>query len=203
MKFDELNFIPAQKLFSQTATEAVSALKKDLRHLRTSSVAALCILLLHWDDSLPSQCHHFCFTWVQPWHPSLGRRRGPEAQWAKSPSFLFYPSLCPSSCPVTLAFPRSPPSSAHLLSPPSAALDRWHWSASHQRWDSKGDACQNNHLISVVMAMWPRRDRETGCFFKASLKEWEVVMNDLFTQRGCCKHWQVMWFVMWVTIHRH
>lgn len=49
---------------------------------------ALCILLLHWDDSMPSRCSHFSFTWVQRWHPSLGQRWGPEGQWANSPSLL-------------------------------------------------------------------------------------------------------------------
>lgn len=74
--------------------------------------------------------------------------RGPTSQLSIFTSSLSLPVFLPRR-------PRFPPPSPPSESPPSAALDRWHWSASHQRWDSKGDTCQNIQLISVVMATWP------------------------------------------------
>lgn len=55
---------------------------------------AFCILPFHWDDTLPSHCSHFSFTWVQCWHPSLGQCWCPQSWWVKSSSLLpssFFP----------------------------------------------------------------------------------------------------------------
>lgn len=55
---------------------------------------AFCILLVRWDDALPSHCSHFSFTWVQCWHLSLGQCWCAQSWWVKSSSFLpssFFP----------------------------------------------------------------------------------------------------------------
>lgn len=57
-----------------------------------------CVFLFHRDLSLPSQCSHIRFTWVQRWHLSLWCRRGVHRQPVRCTSALPPPlSSCPSS----------------------------------------------------------------------------------------------------------
>lgn len=105
---------------------------------------ALCILPMCKQTSLFFSfffCHrsHFSFTWVQCWHPSLGRCWHPKG-WQ-----VFLTSSSPSSS---------------LLSPPTPGA-AWH---RRHCVSSKGETAKvmpdNTEFLTVVMATWPTRTCE-------------------------------------------
>lgn len=117
--------------------------EQDLSGQRVS----LCILRVHWDETLPSHGIRFSFTWLQSLHPSLG--------WCCAPqiSILYF-------------LPRS---SLHL---PWASISSFgSVSASQQRWDSKGDIWKEHAAPPCCHGNVTHEQRKPGKFMNASQKK--------------------------------
>lgn len=126
-----------------------------------------------FSSSGTTSCHHTVVTSVSPWC-SAGISHYDNTGAPRANELTLHPYFLPlSACLPIVSLSLSP--CLHLTSPstdfPSAALDWWHWSASHQRCDSEGDACQNIQLISVVMATLSTSWETPGNYFNASLEE--------------------------------
>lgn len=160
--FTDFHF--SKRCFNQTAARSVSVLNKSCDACECPScIVHSCPPL--GSDYLPSHCSHFSFTWVQRWHPLLGRRRGPEGQWANSPSFT-----------STLSLPVPSPRISPLSPPTHRVLVSSSWTGDTGVPATKGETAKvvpdRSRLVSVVMATWPMSAEENlETFFMSHRKK--------------------------------